>query len=254
MCIYVYWLISLLFICISLLACFDGKDTRNHAEQRRCVEKGSGTRMFINVNRFRICIYIFICIYFFFIFSYIYIYILSFSYMYIYIYIYRHTYTCHERNGVGKASRLVTKKGKHNKNNEYGSTLVRHSVVSPKRRWGKEGSLTGSLFFRWERDCEDPGGNTKREGVVRPTTFQGVGGILHTLRRSEDGGGAELRDFGGGCNLYRSGAKVFTPTRCKTYDRYANLKREGIAPLEDIYIYVCMYICIYIYIYIYIYI
>jgi len=51
--------------------------------------------------------------------------------------------------------------------------------------------------------------------VVRPTTFQGVGGILHTLRGSGDGGGAKLRDFGGGCNLYRSGAKVFTPTRCR---------------------------------------
>jgi len=28
-----------------------------------------------------------------------------------------------------------------------------------------------------------------------------------------DGGSAKLRDFGRGCNLYRSGAKVFTPTR-----------------------------------------
>jgi len=35
------------------------------------------------------------------------------------------------------------------------------------------------------------------------------------LRGSGDGGGAKLRDFGGGCNLYRSGAKVFTPTRCR---------------------------------------
>ena len=28
-----------------------------------------------------------------------------------------------------------------------------------------------------------------------------------------DGGCAKLRDFGRGCDLYRSGAKVFTPTR-----------------------------------------
>ena len=40
-------------------------------------------------------------------------------------------------------------------------------------------------------------------------------GVLHTLRGSGDGGGAKLRDFGGGCNLYRSGAKVFTPTRSR---------------------------------------